>query len=103
MTRRQGGPFPFYDVETFILDKHPDVETIPGGMLRQERAVAWGARVHAQHVADVLGVERARVVRWRRVGLTVDEADEVAGRLWCHPFEVWGPAWYTISHAASVA
>ena len=43
-------------------------------------------------VAMRLQVTRDHVHRWRRVGLTVLEADELAGRAGHHPTEAW-PGW----------
>lgn len=40
-----------------------------------------------------LEVGMNRVRRWARDGLTVDEADMMAGRLKAHPFDVWGVDW----------
>lgn len=40
-------------------------------------------------VAELLGVDRRQVYRWRQIGVTVDQADVLAVRAHRHPFEVW--------------
>ncbi len=66
--RYEPRPFPFADLE--------------------HAAGSAGATVLARR----LSVHPAQVHRWRRSGLTVDQADELAGRLCRHPAEVW-PRW----------
>jgi hypothetical protein len=40
-------------------------------------------------VADALGRTIQQVYRWRKIGVTADQADELAMRAGFHPFEVW--------------
>lgn len=40
-------------------------------------------------VAEVLGVDRRQVYRWRKVGVTAEQADVLAVRARRHPLEVW--------------
>lgn len=42
--------------------------------------------------AALLDVDRTQAYRWRRYGLTVDQADELACRVGLHPANVW-PDW----------
>lgn len=39
---------------------------------------------------------RQRVERWKRLGLTIDEADRVAVALGEHAWDVWGEAWWAL-------
>lgn len=43
----------------------------------------------------LLGASRTTLRRWRQRGLTVDQADDLAGKLGLLPHEVW-PDWYRI-------
>lgn len=40
-------------------------------------------------VAEVLGVDRRQVIRWRASGVTADQADRLAVAAHRHAFEVW--------------
>lgn len=42
-------------------------------------------------VAEACGVERRTVVRWKRDGLSIQQADDIAVQLGTHPAELWGP------------
>lgn len=45
-------------------------------------------------IAEELGVTRRHVIRWKRDGLTIWQADTIATRLGVHPAQLWGPdAW----------
>lgn len=46
-------------------------------------------------IASRCGVGRTTVVRWRRIGLSLDAADRVAIRLGSHPYIVWGDAYWS--------
>lgn len=41
-------------------------------------------------VAERLGVTRRTVQRWKRRGLTIDDASRIASLLDTHPAELWG-------------
>lgn len=43
--------------------------------------------------ARALGIDPAQLHRWRRYGLTIDQADEMACRLGLHPIEIWPTEW----------
>lgn len=43
-------------------------------------------------IADALGHSRRQVQRWKREGLTVIKADEIAVAIDAHPIELWGAA-----------
>ena len=43
----------------------------------------------------LLGASRTTLRRWRQRGLTVDQADDLAGKLGLLPHEVW-PRWYSV-------
>jgi len=45
-------------------------------------------------LAEALGVSMREVVRWRRGGVPVRHADQLAIRLWLHPLTVWGDSWH---------
>lgn len=51
-------------------------------------------------LARTIGIDRAQVQRWKRVGLTPPAADRVAIALGHHPFELW-PDWYDEPAVAS--
>lgn len=68
-----------------------------------EELIVFGAgpRVHehidirvsaARLVADTLGRSQQQVYRWRNVGVSFDQADELATRAGFHPASVW-PEW----------
>lgn len=44
-------------------------------------------------VAEMVGVARSTVLKWKRVGLTPWHADAVAILLGLHPLVVWGDEW----------
>jgi hypothetical protein len=43
--------------------------------------------------AQVTGVKRGRINGWRRAGLTLAAADEIAWELGLHPAEIWPIEW----------
>lgn len=45
-----------------------------------------------EDTAAALGVNRRRIYRMRQLGLTVEQADELAVGIGMHPAEVW-PDW----------
>ncbi len=45
-------------------------------------------------LADTSGIARSSLTRWRRRGLTFDQADLLAVRLQLHPGELW-PHWWS--------
>ena len=53
-------------------------------------------------LARLLGVDRQRVYRMRRGGITADQADFLAVMFGCHPTEVW-PDWYEQTNTEDVA
>lgn len=57
--------------------------------------------VEVARVYEILGVGHNRWRRWERDGLTVDEADDMAGRLKRHPSEIWGAAYYAAVNEAT--
>lgn len=48
-------------------------------------------------LADVLGVNRRSVARWRRGGMPEPTADRAAVELGLHPSLVW-PDWWEVTH-----
>lgn len=51
------------------------------------------ARLNMMDASRSLDVVRVQLYRWRRYGLTVDQADDLAASLGYHPSEIW-PDWY---------
>jgi hypothetical protein len=52
-------------------------------------------------VAELAGVHRGSVSRWRREGgMPEDVADRVACALGRHPSNVWGPAWWDLARTS---
>lgn len=47
-------------------------------------------------MARSLGVSRRAVQHWNEIGLSWRQADEVAGKLGLHPFDIWGSAWFEL-------
>ncbi len=47
-------------------------------------------------LARLLRVERHWIYYWRRRGLTVERADELAVAVGHHPGELWPDAWWTV-------
>lgn len=47
---------------------------------------------NASHLAELIGVDRTVIYRWRRNGLTFDKADELAVKFGFVPENIW-PAW----------
>lgn len=48
-------------------------------------------------IAEVLGVSRARVRRWRESGITLDTAEEIGATLGVHPAAIWMREWSTVA------
>jgi hypothetical protein len=46
-----------------------------------------------REAADALDVSMREVVRWRKDGVPLRHADQLAIRLWMHPMSVWGQTW----------
>lgn len=44
--------------------------------------------------AQLLGVNRRQVYRWRETGVSWAQADELAIRAGLHPSSVWGRSWW---------
>lgn len=78
---------PFTPLEPFIVASPLD-----------DAGQAPGARTIAAQCGTT--VQKAR--RWKRTGLTLDEADTAAVRLGCHPCEVW-PDWWELVREADAA
>ena len=55
----------------------------------------FGIDSHASILAEMFGVQRATIVRWRNQGVMFNwsMADEMAIRVGFHPAEIW-PNWY---------
>lgn len=45
---------------------------------------------------DVTGMSRPRILRWRKNGLDVRAADEVAVALGYHPGQIWPEQWWSV-------
>lgn len=61
----------------------------------QTRSGDHGPRNGYAGLEVLLGASRTTLRRWRQRGLTVDQADDLAGKLGLLPHEVW-PDWYRI-------
>jgi hypothetical protein len=55
---------------------------------------AAGCGASATSLSRLLGIDTAQLHRWRRHGLTDDQADQLAVRAGFHPAEVWGEWWW---------
>ena len=76
---------PFEPVDKLIRVRHPD----PDGD-RQAQTVSKGNKLNAAvWLADVLGVDRRRILAWRVNGVQFFDADVIATRLGLHPVELW--------------
>jgi hypothetical protein len=54
----------------------------------------WGCEVlSAAEVANLVGVDKRTVARWRAHGVDAHQADRAATAAGWHPIEVWGEAW----------
>ena len=79
----------FRPLEELIARRWPDPNPI-----RQDCATAMNVPAAAAWIADVIGVDRHVVLRYRGDGVTVYEADEIGIGLGIHPSCVW-PDWWT--------
>lgn len=65
----------------------------------RERHVTQGIHTHQRPqssacvVAELSGVSRRTVVRWRHYGIDVWSADRAACALGLHPWAIWGDEW----------
>lgn len=57
-------------------------------------------RLSTKAFAELLGIRRRQLCRWKNVGLTVRQADELAMRLGYHPAEIWA-AWTQVDAVAA--
>lgn len=48
-------------------------------------------------IAELAGVSRRTVVRWRHIGIPLELADRAACALGLHPANVWGDQWWRVS------
>jgi hypothetical protein len=55
-----------------------------------------GGCVSDDTIANILGVARRTVLRWRHNGLTWDSADKAAITLGSHPAILWGQRWWNL-------
>lgn len=51
-------------------------------------------------LAEKVGVDRKTIVRWRRHGVTWDNADRLAARLGWHAETLWPDEWARLTDAA---
>lgn len=49
-----------------------------------------GTEASQVRASEILGVPRATIANWRKRGIPLKRADEMAIRIGCHPAEVWG-------------
>ena len=51
-------------------------------------------------IAEVCGLSRRTLVRWRRGGIPWLSADRVSAHLQVHPILIWGDAWIELDVAS---
>lgn len=72
----------------------PTTQRIPWEPLRR-----WVIRQHGEDlpqikIAPIIGVDPGQVIRWKRTGLLIDQADRIAIRFGVHPTAIWGDAFW---------
>jgi len=82
--------FPFDPVEQYIRIRHPD----PNGN-RQAQAETGGGINAAVWLADVLQVDRRKILAWRVHGALYFDCDTIATTLGLHAASLW-PEWAAI-------
>lgn len=76
----------------------PDVRSVPTAPLNEFVRAQFDTDCDA---AAALGLKLNTVRAWRhRPTISVFNADRVAVALGCHPFDIWGWAWYEIPDLA---
>ncbi len=71
------------------LDQHARIHRDMAPRGTQHDGTAWSDR----NLADLLGVTRRAVVRWRHAGIPIYSADRAAVALGVHPSLIW-PEWW---------
>lgn len=82
--------FPFDPVEQYIRIRHPD----PNGN-RQAQAETGGGINAAVWLADVLQVDRRKILSWRVHGALYFDCDTIATTLGLHATSLW-PEWAAV-------
>lgn len=54
--------------------------------------------LRSQPLADLLGVSRKTIDRWKHYGVTLEQADHAATRLGYNPIAIWGLYWDDPEH-----
>lgn len=104
MTRPTPAPsLPYAPLERILRARHGapdwtyDIHDAPAGEWDGLWRVPAPADGHGlwsnQAAADMLGVARRSILRWKADGLSPWLADDVARRAGLHPLEVWGTDW----------
>ena len=78
----------FRVVEEHIARHHPDHDA-----MRHDCATVHGRAAATDWLADVLAVDRRRILAWRTRGVRYYEADWLAIRLGRHPAEIFDDWW----------